>query len=60
VGNSVSDGDECRKQAKDARQMASRSLKQEDKAFWLAWQKSRSSLPRSEQEFRPSDGQNSS
>jgi hypothetical protein len=31
----VSYGDEFREQAKDARQMASRSLKQEDKAFWL-------------------------
>jgi gluconate kinase len=31
----VSDADEFRKQANDARQMAARSLKQEDKAFWL-------------------------
>jgi hypothetical protein len=31
----VSDADEFRKQAEDARQMAARSLKQEDKAFWL-------------------------
>jgi hypothetical protein len=31
----VSDADDFRKQAQDARQMALRSLKQEDKAFWL-------------------------
>ncbi len=31
----LSDADEFRKQATDAREMAARSLKQEDKAFWL-------------------------
>jgi hypothetical protein len=31
----VTDADEFRKQAEEARQMAVRSLKQEDKAFWL-------------------------
>jgi hypothetical protein len=34
-GANVSDADGFRKQAEDARQMASRSVKQEDKAFWL-------------------------
>jgi gluconate kinase len=31
----VSDSDGFRKQAEDARQMAGRALKKEDKAFWL-------------------------
>ena len=31
----MSEADDFRKQAEDARQMAARSLKQEDKAFWL-------------------------
>jgi hypothetical protein len=31
----VSDADQFRKEAEEARQMAARSLKQEDKAFWL-------------------------
>jgi hypothetical protein len=31
----MSNADEYRKQAEDARQMAARSLKEEDKAFWL-------------------------
>jgi hypothetical protein len=31
----VTDADEFRKQAEDARQMAARSIKKEDKAFWL-------------------------
>ena len=31
----MSDADDFRKQAEDARQMATRSLKQGDKAFWL-------------------------
>jgi hypothetical protein len=31
----VSAADDFRKQAEEARQMAARSLKQEDKAFWL-------------------------
>jgi hypothetical protein len=31
----MTDADDFRKQAEEARQMAARSLKQEDKAFWL-------------------------
>jgi hypothetical protein len=31
----VSDANEFRKQAEDARQMATQSVNQEDKAFWL-------------------------
>ena len=31
----VSDADEFREQAEDARQMAAQALSQEDKAFWL-------------------------
>jgi hypothetical protein len=31
----LTDANEFRKQAEEARQMAARSLKQEDKAFWL-------------------------
>jgi hypothetical protein len=35
LSTSVTDADEFRKQAIEARQMAARSLKQEDKAIWL-------------------------
>ena len=31
----MTDADDFRKQAEEARQMTARSLKQEDKAFWL-------------------------
>jgi hypothetical protein len=31
----VSDADQFRKEAEDARQMSARSIKHEDKAFWL-------------------------
>jgi hypothetical protein len=37
-------GNEFRKQAEDARQMASRALKQEDKVFWLRMAEDRQKL----------------
>ena len=35
MASAMTDADDFRKQAEEARQMAARSLKQEDKAFWL-------------------------